>query len=310
MKKTEFTLLQAKEGYFLSLAARKISPHTISDYANTINKLMIFLGEDTPIQSITKHEIEEFFSEQDEISKKTLLNYHTGLSAMWHWAVDEKLVDKNIIRDIRPPKPETREIIPFTQAEIKLLLSSLERSKAYKRAGKTTSDHSIPNSDRNRAIILTLLDTGVRASELCDMKIKELDMRNRRIKVMGKGAKERIVQFSPRTGQAIWRYLASRPDARPNEPLFTTQEGRALDRNSLRHMLDNLGERALVKNTHPHRFRHTFACEFLRNKGNPYVLQALLGHSTLDMVRRYIHIVQADLEDAHNLASPVHNWAL
>ncbi len=310
MKKTQFTMEQAKEGYFLNAAARGLSESTLRDYDNTINKFIDQVGATTPIDTVTTQDVEEFLVSFDHLSKKTLLNYHTGLSAMWRWALDEKLVESNIVRAIKPPKPESRAIVPFTETELKLLLGALEKSKPYTRPGKRLCDHSIPGADRNRAIILLLVDTGLRASELCDIKIEDVDTRNTRIRVLGKGSKERAVKYSSRTGQAIWRYLASRPDVRPSDPLFATLDGYSMDRDNLRHLLDTIGERAKVPDVHPHRFRHTFAVQFLRNGGDPFTLQDMLGHSTLDMVKRYIHLAQSDVDAAHRRASPVDNWRL
>jgi len=310
MEKTRFTIAQAKEGFFLNAAARGLSERTLQDYANTINKFIPFVGENTPISFVTTRHVTEFLASLTDLSNKTLLNYHTGLSAMWKWAVGEKLTAENIVRVITPPKPEIRKITPFTENELKLMLGALEKSRPYTRRGKKLSDHSIPGGDRNRAIILLLLDTGVRASELCEMTVQQVDNRNQRILVMGKGSKERLVQFSTRTGQAIWRYLASRPKAGPTDPLFTTIDGHPFDRNNLRHAMDHIGLRAKIDDVHPHRFRHTFAIQFLRNGGDPFTLQVLLGHSTMEMVKRYLSLAQADLEAAHRRASPVDNWRL
>jgi len=83
-----------------------------------------------------------------------------------------------------------------------------------------------------------------------------------------------------------------------------------LNRSRLQKILESIGNRAGVQNVHPHRFRHTFAIQYLRNGGDPYSLQALLGHSSLDMVKNYLRIAQIDIDTAHRRASPVDNWRL
>jgi site-specific recombinase XerD len=76
------------------------------------------------------------------------------------------------------------------------------------------------------------------------------------------------------------------------------------------HLIIRLGRRAGIPNANVHRFRHTFAINFLRNGGNAYTLQRLLGHSTLDMVKTYLQLAQQDDSDNHRRASPVANWRL
>ncbi len=202
---------------------------------------------------------------------------------------------------------ETKRI---SQAEFKAMLSVVSRSKAYDRPGKRRSDHAAMHPERSRAILLLLLDTGMRVGELTSAKIHQVDQRNHRIQILGKGAKERSLPFSPRTAQALWRYLSTRPESEPDEPLFVTYNKREIDATQLGKSLKLLGKRAGVENVHPHRFRHTFAIQYLRNSGDPYTLQRLLGHSTLEMVKRYLSLAQMDIDKAHKRASPVDNWAL
>ena len=103
----------------------------------------------------------------------------------------------------------------------------------------------------------------------------------------------------------IWRYLATREDgSRKAGPLFATQMGLPLERKGLRQLLRRIGDRARVEGVNVHRFRHTFAIEFLRSQANEFALQWMLGHSMLEMVRRYLAIAESDVENAHRDASP------
>ena len=310
---TKITLSQALEGYDLAIQARHLSEHTLSDYYTTYRKLQAYLVGDPPFAAITQIQLEGFLGSQT-VSNKTILNYHIGLSALWTWAVKINLVDTNIVHNIERSKPQTIQVEPLSENDVRLILGALTTSKPHVMKGHANTVRSLPEADRNRAIVLLMLDTGLRASELCDLQIRNVDLRNKAKSITilaGKGNKDRHIPISPRTATAIWQYLASdRKDAAVDEPLFVGSTDHALDRNNLGKMLRCAAERVGVQDVHPHRFRNTFAINYLRNGGDIFTLQAILGHSSLDMVKRYLSIAQTDTENAHRKASPVDHWNL
>lgn len=211
-------------------------------------------------------------------------------------------------------EPDIREgdiaIVPYTEADIKSMLSNTNQSKPYTLPGKRQAKNNLPEGQRLKTTIILLLDTGIRASEFCNLKHRDVDLRNLNIIVMGKGRKERQIPISSRTAQAIWSYFHTRPEMHVNSPAFTTANGTKISRDNLLKSIYRLGNRAGVQDPNLHRFRHTFAINFLRNGGDIYTLQRILGHSTLDMVQRYLAIAQVDIQAAHRRASPVMNWGL
>lgn len=329
---TTLTLSQATAGCILYKTATGKSRHTILDYQNAYNKLTAYLPDDPPLASITRADLINFFaylqngyiSEPDgvaprgkiHLAPKSIYNIHVALSALWQWAVDESYIPTNLVRSIDPPHFEPPAIVPFTREDVQALLKACDNTRTWKTRQHTTTRRR--TADRDRAIILVLLDTGLRRSELCHLTIGNLNLTANSLTVGGKGKgrdkKERIVYFGKRAARALWRYLTPRlATASQADPLFTVGPAdlpRQMEPNVLRRLLKRLGDRAGVSNVHPHRFRHTFAITYLRNGGDPFTLQILLGHSNLEMVKRYLHIVRADCAEAHGRASPVDNWRL
>jgi integrase/recombinase XerD len=318
------SLSQAVAGFALELEARRLSPHTIEDYTRTLRRLQTFLG-DPPFAAIDADDIRRFmasFNEPQEqhgvapmapilLSNKSLLNIHTGLGALWSWAIREGITDQHIVHDVQRPRAEEPAIIPFTEDDLKRLMAACERTAGYTRPGKRLTDNKRRTALRDRAIVMLLLDTGIRASELADMAVQDVDVRNRRITVTGKGRKSRMLPISPETAKAIWKYLTSeRSTDRMRDPLFTAETGAGMTRITLLTFLKRLGARAGVADCHPHRFRHTFAVMFLRNGGNAFQLQVMLGHTSLGATQTYVRIAQADLDNGHKEASPVAGWRL
>jgi integrase/recombinase XerD len=168
-----------------------------------------------------------------------------------------------------------------------------------------------PSALRDRALILALLDTGIRASELTAPKMRDYEpKRGQLIMHHGKGDKQRVVLLGTAARQGLWRYLTTRPDARQDDPLFATREGTTLQRISPRLLIFRIGQRAGVPDAGVHRFRHTFAVDFLRNGGNLLALQDLLGHERLDTVQIYAKQAEVDLERQQKGASPADRWRL
>ncbi len=310
------TLSQAIEGRLLAANAKGLSENTIKEYTAYYRKLQRFyaaapdLPDDPLFVEIDVEQLQRFMLTQDYLSKKSRSNIRISLSSMWAWSTSYHLTSYNVAGELETIKPESRAVHPFTRDDVKSMLNCVDRSKPYTRPGKRECTHTVVQALRNKAMIYLLLDTGLRSSELASLLIKDVDKRNMRAKVMGKGSKERIVPFSSSTSLAIWRYLASRPDARPEDPVFITTRDRPLDNYEVYDVICGIGERAGVANAHPHRFRHTFAINFLRNNGNIYTLKEILGHASLKMCLRYLEIAQADIEKNYRPASPVKCWNL
>lgn len=196
---------------------------------------------------------------------------------------------------IKAPKAEDNKSEPFSVGEVKALLKAAEGGRQFQA--------------RNKAMLLVLLDTGIRASEFCGLSIFSLDLKAGRIEVTeGKGGKKRFVRIGVASRKALWKYLSERAEVDPLEPLFKGQNGKALERTNLRKILKNIGDKAGVSNCYPHRFRYTFAIEYLRNGGDIFTLQELLGHSSLVMVRYYAKVAEVDTAKVHERAGPVDNW--
>lgn len=299
------TLSQAIAGYLINLSARHLSQNTVNDYTNTLSKLSNHLESGILVSDIGIDQINQFLASFTKLSNKTLSNYHSTLSTFFDWMITNKIITENPVKFVQRAKPERRVIDPIPEEEIKLLLKAVTHTNPYSRPGKKTCQNRLPDAERNTAIILFFLDNGCRVSELCNLQVKDLDLKQLRAFIMGKGSKERFVPFSDRTSQAIWKYHTKRGDLYPDDYVFSTERNRQLERSPIQKMLARASKRAGISHVHPHRLRHTFAITYLRAGGDVFTLQMILGHEHLEMVRHYSRLAQSDIKRAHRRASPV-----
>ncbi len=307
-------LSEAVQG-FLMWRAVAGSAHTVRDYANTLRQFETFVEDDPDVAAVDADQVRRFLywlRVERELAPKTVKNAHTGLSAFWSWLADAYGLPHVIRGAVRSPKAGTREVVPLSKTDVRLILAAVEKTATWRSEKRQPAQMTRGTRYRDRAIVLFLLDTGVRAQELCSLVVGDVDMKSGAVQVRrGKGDKGRTVYLGTTARAALWSYLSRREDVQPEDALFETTRHQPLDRSALRKMLLNAGQRAEVAETvNPHRFRHTFAVNYLRNGGDVYTLQRLLGHATMEMVKRYLSLAQTDIADAHKRASPVDNWRL
>jgi integrase/recombinase XerD len=201
--------------------------------------------------------------------------------------------------------------VPFSEGELKAILAQAEWMMVWSTRKGRQVRAKRPTWRRDLAIIVLLTDTGLRSTELCKLQVSDYQQENGRLLVrFGKGNKQRTVYLGATAQRVLWRYMMGRDRIRPADPLFVTRANKRLTRDYMTHMLRRIGDNAGVPHVHPHRFRHTFAIQFLRNGGNVFELQRILGHSELDTVKIYLSIAQIDIERAQKEHSPADNWRL
>lgn len=323
-------LLTAKalHGFLQAKTAEGLSPNTLVGYECILNLWLKHAG-DRDVAHFTSQDLRNhlawfrsgytphrFNGNTAPLSAKSLRNIWVILSAFFAWASGE-FNFPNPMKGIPAPKFEEAPVEPFSKEEIERLLKEAVFCREAQTDQRKKFAMKRMTGKRDKAIIFALLDTGLRASELCALTIGDLDQKTGKITVKhgttgaAKGGKGRTVYLGKTARSVLWRYLVDRSDAAdPHAPVFLGKYNRPLNQTALRHVIHSLGAKANVPNCHPHRFRHTFAITYLRSGGDVFTLQRLLGHSTLDMVQHYTRIADVDVEQAHRRASPADNWHL
>ncbi len=157
---------------------------------------------------------------------------------------------------------------------------------------------------RDRLIIEMLYATGVRVSELINIKLSDIDFNNKRIIVCGKGNKERIVYYGDYAEEVLLKYLKTHI-RKDNNYLFLNSKGEQITDGGIRYIIDNIMKKLSIKvHVTPHVLRHTFATDMLNNGCDIKVVQELLGHSSLKATEIYTHVTNEHLKEVYYKCFP------
>ena len=321
---------KALTGFLQYKSAEGLAPVTVTGYERDL-KLWIEYQGDLDIITVTSQHILSFLNylrteyvprriagdNSRKLAPKTVYNLYVSLASFFTWASREFDFSNPMKNIPRPRVPEDPPVEPFKKEDVELLIKACDfcEEAVTDRRRKFIMQRS--TGKRDKAILLTLLDSGLRAGELCALRIADVDMKTGRVQIRSgeagraKGGKGRVVYLGKSARRFLWRYLAEREEGEdPDAPLFIGKFHRAFNRDALRQLINSLGAKAGVKKCHPHRFRHTFAITYLRSGGDIFTLKSLLGHGSLEMVEHYARIAEVDVEAAHRKASPADNWRL
>ena len=302
-------------GWQLHMTASNYSSVTIDGYVPAMKKVIEYL-DDPDAGDVTIWDLEGFLiSLRDKkVSESTRQYYWKVIKSYFSWASKRKGL--NIPRpdeELEMPTVPEPDVQPYTEREIKSLLKACKLTDEAETHDRESYKAKRPTALRDQLLILMLLDTGVRVSELCRIQYKDINLQNQSIHIKafetGKKSKDRIVYVGKNTMSVLWKMYAENDDPE-NYVFYTTSHVRnyPLSRNAVDHLLKRLGKKAGIQDCGAHRFRHTFAIQYLRNGGDIYTLKRLIGHSSLIMVQRYLQLSETDSQTAHRKASPVDNW--
>lgn len=283
------------EEYELAARSSNRSPNTINSMRYHVRRFAIFLeAHDYPMtcESVTPRVMREFITSlTGTYAAITVTNNVIALKTLFAFGLREELIEVDPTKRVSAPRmPHTTYAI-FDNADVDVLLRACNR-------GTFTGL-------RDFAIVILLFDSGIRASELIGITDVDIDWQRGLICVLGKGSKERYVPVSARSLRVIKRYINKRNASVDHRftATFVNQLGEPLSRSGLFQLLKRLGKRTGL-HVHPHKFRHSFAVNALRNNAREFDIQDCLGHTTLTMTKHYARQSAVDLSERHKRFSP------
>ncbi|AWX15132.1 tyrosine recombinase XerC [Mergibacter septicus] len=274
---------------------RQLSPHTLTNYYRQLSAC---------IEILQQHQIENWQqvdasvvrfilsnSKKAGLSAKSLALRLSTLRSFFHYLLEKGVINVNPAEGISAPKQKRHLPKNIATEEVFQLLENKSQE---------------PIDLRDRAMLELMYSAGLRLSELQSLNLEDLDLRNRELRVLGKGNKERLLPFGKYALAAIRAWLEVRPRFNPsNNALFVSQLGRRISHRAIHLRMKAWGIRqGLASHLHPHKLRHSFATHLLEAGVDLRSVQELLGHANLSTTQIYTHLNFQHLAEVYDSAHP------
>ena len=275
------------------LVVKKHSDNTIINYKNDIIHFLEFNASEI---NIKKDDITNYlkYLYDNNTSKSSIARKLSSLRTFYEYLVKKDVITVNYFKMFKNPKKE-RNLPKFVKED--------DIDKMF----------LVPNTrtwigERNLLIIRMLYATGIRVSELVNIKLDDININDRTIKILGKGSKERIVVFGNNTKEALDEYLARgrrQVDFHSSNYLFLNKDGNRLSTRYVRKIINDIIFKASIEmHVSPHMLRHTFATGMLNNGADLVSVKDLLGHESLNTTSIYTHVSDEKIKEVYNKAHP------
>lgn len=287
--------------FILDCKAKNLSPLTLRFYQDSVRQMKeAFQAQQVPldiytlsVREIKNHFIAYLFDQGK--SDNTVNGRIKAVKQFLRYLFEEGWITENIAESLHVVKAEKLMLQTFTKEQVASLLEqpNLKTFTGY----------------RDFAMMVLLLETGMRISELCNLKIGDLFFKDLEIRITkGKGNRARRVPFQQKCARIIRRYLDIRGDLE-TDALFVNISNEQISPRALQDKMKEYGHSAEIAGVRlsPHTFRHTMAKFYIMNGGDPFTLRRILGHATLDMVDYYVELFSSDIKQQHKKFSPVEN---
>lgn len=276
---------------------KKYSDKTVLSYKDDLIEYNEFLGNNfKKITTIDREIVNKYlkYLYERNLNKNSICRKLSSIRGLYNYLIMEGITQDNFFNSINNPKKE-------------LYLPKFLKESEINKIFEVCSDNT-PINERDTLIIELLYSTGIRVSELINIKIKDINIQEKTIKILGKGSKERIVLYNNHTKDALQKYLDNgyiEFNKKNNDYLILNKNGDKLSDRYVRNIINKLVIKAgLNIKISPHTIRHTFATDMLEEGADLVTVKELLGHESLNTTSIYTHITNEQIKKTYNMAHP------
>lgn len=288
------TLQSAINEYLIEQRIRGNSEKTVCYYDVSL-RIFVRYTDFVNLHDITLNSLRGYYLSLTErnLSTITVQTYVRALRSFLSWCYQQEYISVNLAEKFKLPKAQRKTVDVLTDTEISCLLSCFNPRYFLQL--------------RNLCICSLMLDSGLRLNEVVTLSLQHVHVAEGYIIVDGKGNKQRIVPIGLSTRKYLLRYISRRPSCCNTDRVFILSNLEPITETTLRQLFRKLKSRSDIGRLRAHLLRHTFATRYLENGGDMYSLQQILGHTSLEMVKRYVHSTTRKIVPNFSKYSPLDN---